>query len=132
MDRSRIVDYDGNKIVREAFRDRYTDFFVTIIGVVKEVLPDDEDGIHHQRFLIEVMGADQTILVVHNLTYGERLHLRQGDTFLITGEYVWNKLGGLIHLTHYDPYGHFEEGGARIIREVHPESNPTYLAANRV
>ena len=119
MDASRINDYDGNKIVLEAFKNKYTDFFVTVIGTVQKVLPDDLDGIQHQRFLLRLVGTNHTVLIVHNLKYGERLHLAPNDTFKITGEYVWNNLGGLIHLTHQDPFERFEEGTADIIKEVH-------------
>jgi len=126
VDVSRAYDYDGNKIVQEAFLQKFTDFFVTIIGVVKVVLPDDTEGIQHQRFLVELYGSNQTVLIVHNLEYGKRLHLKTGDTFKITGEYVWNSLGGLIHLTHQDPFGRFEEGQANLVREVHEKPEPTF------
>lgn len=125
MHPQRITDYDGNKLVREAYREKYTDFHIAVIGEIVEVLPDDVVGMPHQRFLIRIPGSKQTILVVHNLDFGKRIHLGKGDMLRVTGEYVWNQHGGLLHLTHYDPFGHFDSGGVKIVQEIHANPKPT-------
>lgn len=120
-----INDYDGNKLVKEAFESKYTDFFITIIGEVIEVLPEDTVGLPHQRFIVKIPNSKQTILIAHNLEYGPRLHTEIGDTLMISGEYVWNQHGGLMHLTHRNPNGNFEEGWVKVIDEIHTEPKPT-------
>jgi hypothetical protein len=121
----RLADYDGNKIVTHAYKNHITDFHISVIGRVTKVLPDDTIGIPHQRFLIQLPQSNQTILVVHNLDYGKRLHLEADDVMKVTGEYVWNQHGGLIHLTHHDPNRAFEPGSAAIIEEIHADPKPT-------
>jgi len=121
----RLTTYEGNKIVRKAFLKKQTDFHTSVIGKIIEVLPDDQLGIPHQRFIIQLPESDQSILVVHNLEYGSRLHLGAGDVIKVTGEYVWNQHGGLIHLTHHDPNHRFEPGKAAIIEEIHSHPIPT-------
>lgn len=121
-----INDYDGNKLVQEAFKKKYTDFFITVMGTVVDVLPEDLEPPTHQRFLIKIPGTSQTILIAHNLQYGPRLHLKEGDTLLVSGEYVWNQHGGLMHLTHRNPNGNFQEGWVEIVKEVHNNPKPTH------
>ncbi len=125
---TRIRDYDGNKLVKEAYKKHYTDFHISVIGEVINVLPDDTIGIPHQRFILQLPGSDQTILVVHNLDFGKRLHVGEHDIIRVTGEYVWNQHGGLIHLTHYDPYGTFEPGAVKVLKETHANPTPTATA----
>lgn len=120
-----LASYDGNKMVKHAFKHRLSDFHVSVIAKVISVLPDDIVGIKHQRFLVELPETDISLLVVHNIDYGERLHVAVGDVMKITGEYVWNKHGGLMHLTHHDPNINFEPGGAVVVEEVHANPAPT-------
>lgn len=126
-----LNNYDGNRIVRKAFRSHQTDFHISVIGKIIDVLPDDMIGIPHQRFLIQIPNTTQTILVVHNLDYGPRLHAAVGDYMKVTGEYVWNQHGGLMHLTHYDPNRRFEPGKAIVVEEIHENPKPTVSPPNR-
>jgi len=121
----RLATYDGNKMVKHAFKNHITDFHISVIGIITAVLPDDTIGIPHQRFIIQLPQSEQTILVVHNLDYGDRLHLGEGDAIKISGEYVWNQHGGLIHLTHHDPNREFEPGTAEVVYETHEDRTPT-------
>jgi hypothetical protein len=73
------------------------------IGVVRRVLPDDNDGSRHQRFILE-LAEGQTVLVAHNIDLAPRLtSLDPGDTVAFYGEYESNAQGGVIHWTHHDP-----------------------------
>jgi len=72
-------------------------------GRVVAILPDDEKGSRHQRFLIE-LDSGQTLLVAHNIDVAPRVeNLREGDNIRFSGEYEWNPEGGMIHWTHRDP-----------------------------
>ncbi|HYP79437.1 MAG TPA: DUF3465 domain-containing protein [Steroidobacteraceae bacterium] len=76
---------------------------VRVTGRVVRVLADDRDGSPHQRFIIEA-DTGGTLLVAHNLDLAPRLDgLAVGERLVVSGEYQWNKQGGLIHWTHDDP-----------------------------
>jgi hypothetical protein len=82
-------------------------------GVVKRLLPDDNDGSRHQRFIL-TLPSGQTLLVAHNIDLASRLSsLRTGDTVEFHGVYEWNPQGGVIHWTHRDPAGRHEDGWLR-------------------
>lgn len=123
----RLATYDGNTIVKHAYKNHITDFHIGIIGTIFRVLPDDTIGIPHQRFIVKLPQSEQTVLIVHNLDYGERMHLEEGDVIKVTGEYVWNQHGGLMHLTHRDPNRKFEPGSAKILEEIHDNPTPTII-----
>jgi cold shock CspA family protein len=79
-------------------------------GVVERILPDDNDGSRHQRFIVR-LASGQTILVAHNIDLAPRLgSLAPGDTVAFSGVYEWNSMGGVIHWTHHDPEGHHAAG----------------------
>ena len=79
-------------------------------GIVKKLLPDDNEGSRHQRFIIQLANG-QTLLVSHNIDLAERIQtLKPGDRVEFNGEYEWNRQGGVIHWTHRDPDGSHSPG----------------------
>ena len=84
---------------------------VTATGKTSRLLADETGPSGtHQRFIVTVDGADQTVLVDNNVNIGTRVPITVGDEVTVHGEYVWNAEGGLIHFTHHDPR-HTHEGG---------------------
>ncbi len=78
---------------------------VTLTAQVSRVLPDDLDGSRHQRFIL-TLGDGHTILVAHNIDLAPRIQgLKAGDIITVSGEYIWNEKGGMLHWTHHDPKG---------------------------
>ena len=74
-------------------------------GVVTRILPDDNDGSRHQRFILRIESG-RTLLVAHNIDLAPRIaSLREGDRVAFYGEYEPNDKGGVIHWTHRDPQG---------------------------
>lgn len=91
--------------LQEAISARQSDVQVQSHGRVVRVLPDDNEGSRHQRFILEV-GRGQTILIAHNIDLAPRIDkLREGDEVAFKGEYEWNDRGGVVHWTHHDPQG---------------------------
>lgn len=101
----------------EAIANRETGVVVEGTGEVVKVLPDDDDGSRHQRFIIEI-GGGRTLLVAHNIDLAPRIPLGIGDRVVFRGQFEWNDKGGVIHWTHHDPRGrrrggYIELGGRR-------------------
>ena len=96
--------------IEEAFRNRKSNIHVEGEGVVTRILPDDQEGSRHQKFIVR-LPSGLTILIAHNIDIAPRVEdLTEGDTIRFRGEYVWNKEGGLIHQTHHDPTGRRTSG----------------------
>jgi hypothetical protein len=102
----------------KAFQQHLRDIFIVTDGVVAEVMPDDETGVKHQRFLI-LTKSKHSLLIVYNIDTNPRLEVKVGDTIHVEGTYVWNKYGGIIHETHSDinknqPNGQIIINGSKI------------------
>ena len=99
--------------IAEAFRNRTSNVQVSGVGIVRRILPDDNEGSRHQRFILD-LSNDQTVLVSHNIDVAARLSsLDRGDTVEFFGEYEWNANGGVIHWTHHDPVRRHVDGWLR-------------------
>lgn len=90
--------------IRDSASNPDAKFWTTIQGTVVKLLKDDREGDQHQRFLIRV-APDITLLVAHNIDLAQRIPVQAGATVVISGEYIWNNKGGLMHWTHHDPRG---------------------------
>lgn len=99
----------GLTVIKQAFREQRSGLFVEVPGTVVRVLPDDEEGDRHQRFVIDI-GAGHALLVAHNIDLAPRVPLVEHDLVRIHGEYEWNGAGGVLHWTHHDPGGHRQGG----------------------
>lgn len=86
------------------FRGRRDAIWITVAARVERVLPDASGRYQHQRFILRC-GSGQTLLVVNDVSIGARVPVKPGRTVVVRGQYVWNRLGGLIHFTHHDPEG---------------------------
>ncbi len=73
-------------------------------ATVQQLLRDDNRGIRHQKWLVQI-NPDTTIMVVYNIDLAERVPLTVGDTINLGGELVFDDRTGepLMHWTHEDP-----------------------------
>ncbi len=102
---SNLVDTSSDNTLRKAFDNRQSDIQVKGSGKVIKILPDDNKGSRHQRFILK-LSSGQTLLVAHNIDLAPRISsISNGDEIQFFGEYEWNSKGGVIHWTHHDPYG---------------------------
>ena len=93
-----------------AYENQQSDVQVGGSGKLIKLLPDDNDGSRHQKFIIRLISG-QTLLIAHNIDLAPRINsIKEGDSLEFYGEYEWNSKGGLIHWTHNDPNGHHEDG----------------------
>ena len=99
--------------LQAAFEAQRGDLQIEGQGTVIKVLPDDNKGSRHQRFILR-LDSGQTVLVAHNIDLAPRIPgLAAGDTVAFFGEYEWNPQGGVIHWTHHDPGGRHVGGWLR-------------------
>lgn len=93
---------DGDPIAR-AFANQQSNVQIEDQGTVQKILPDDDQGSRHQRFIVR-LNSGATVLIAHNIDLAPRIEpLRAGDAIEFYGEYEWNSKGGVIHWTHRDP-----------------------------
>lgn len=96
--------------VRVLFEERRSGVEVQGTGVVSRILPDDDEGSRHQKFILTTP-AGISILVAHNIDIAPRLDgLSTGDRVDFRGDYEWSEKGGTVHWTHHDPSGRHEAG----------------------
>ncbi|KPK24926.1 MAG: hypothetical protein AMJ61_13155 [Desulfobacterales bacterium SG8_35_2] len=95
----------NNTALSIAFDERKSGFQTEGNGIVIRILPDDNDGSRHQRFILK-LEYGKNLLISHNIDLAPRLsNLKKGDAVAFNGVYEWNSKGGVIHWTHHDPNG---------------------------
>jgi hypothetical protein len=101
---------DETTPIAKAFEQHAREVQVEGEGVVSRILPDDNSGSPHQRFIVR-LASGQTVLIEHNIELAPRIdNLTEGDSVSFSGEYIWNTQGGLVHWTHHDPAGRHVAG----------------------
>ncbi|HGH8112621.1 TPA: DUF3465 domain-containing protein, partial [Vibrio cholerae] len=100
----------NDSVLQQAYKSQQSDLQVQGFGKVVKVLPDDNDGSKHQKFILK-LNSGQTLLVAHNIDLAPRIpNLQVGDSVEFYGEYEWNKKGGVLHWTHKDPQNRHAHG----------------------
>lgn len=100
----------NNPELQAAFDEKESNLWLVGSGEIIKLLPDDNKGSRHQRFLVKV-NLTQTVLIAHNIDLAERVaNLKPGDMIQFYGEYEWNEKGGVVHWTHHDPAGKKTDG----------------------
>ena len=100
-------------------------------GIVTAILNDDLKGRKHQRFVLE-LAHHKTLLILNNIDIFPRLTpLEIGDMVEFYGEYIWNRHGGAVHWTHYDPKGKRDDGFVKVVANGYDAGNPIPLGVYR-
>lgn len=76
---------------------------------VVKVLPDDNNGLKHQSWIVRLSNGRE-LRAVYNVDMCERVPVRVGDRVAMGGEFIWTKYGGLLHWLHHDPRGQRPDG----------------------
>jgi Protein of unknown function (DUF3465) len=104
---SDLTDLDTFK---KAFDNQQSNIQVKQTGRIAKVFRDDDHGLKHQRFLVQ-LDSGQKILIAHNIDLAAKVEgLKEGGVISFSGEYEWNNKGGVVHWTHRDPRGHHPNG----------------------
>jgi hypothetical protein len=100
----------SDNAIQNAFENKLSDIQMGGSGKVIKILPDDNSGSRHQRFIIK-LDSSQTLLIAHNIDLAPKIiNLNVGDHINFYGEYEWNSQGGVVHWTHHDPNNRHEGG----------------------
>jgi cold shock CspA family protein len=101
---------ESDAAISSAFANHQSSVQVSGQGIVAKLLPDDNTGSQHQRFILR-LASGQTLLVAHNIDIAQRISsIREGDSVEFYGQYEWNEKGGVVHWTHHDPSGSHVDG----------------------
>lgn len=92
----------SSKELYAAIRERRSNQWCDGSAIVVKLLPDDDDGARHQKFLAE-LDDGSTLLFAHNIDLAPRASVDTGDILTFRGRYEWNEKGGVVHWTHHDP-----------------------------
>ncbi|WP_162922774.1 DUF3465 domain-containing protein, partial [Vibrio cholerae] len=63
--------YANDTVLQQAYQSQQSDIQVQGFGQVAKVLPDDNDGSRHQKFILK-LNSGQTLLVAHNIDLAPR------------------------------------------------------------
>lgn len=69
---------------------------------VTAILPDDNQGLPHQKWEAELSNGS-VIMIVYNSNMGDQVPVQIGAKFSVGGEFIWTQDGGLVHWVHADP-----------------------------
>ncbi|WP_241242403.1 DUF3465 domain-containing protein [Thalassotalea sp. G2M2-11] len=105
VNQAKTASYLDNDKIQNAYKNRLSNIQIKGEGTVIKILPDDNKGSRHQKFILR-LSSGQTLLIAHNIDLAPRINsISNGDNVQFYGEYEWNNKGGVIHWTHYDPNG---------------------------
>jgi hypothetical protein len=90
----------GCSQVGPAFRAHQSGVWLALSGTVTGLLSDTDGAREHQRFVVGCADG-QTVLIVNDVSIGQRAPVHVGDRVTVRGQYIWNSEGGLIHFTHH-------------------------------
>ena len=93
----------NDALFAQAFAERKKILRIAGEGFVIKILPDDNEGSRHQKFILKLRSG-QTLLMAHNIDIAPRIHdLKLGDSVSFSGILERNERGGVLHWTHKDP-----------------------------
>lgn len=111
-ERARTPRSEGLAAVQVAYEEERSGVPLEVTGRIKKVLPDDQEGDRHQKFILDI-DRRHTLLIAHNIDVAGRVPVRSGDEVTVSGQYEWSEEGGVLHWTHRDPGGRRAGGWIR-------------------
>ncbi len=89
------------QLVQAMKQKRDTNYVEAADLVVTKILPDDTQGLPHQRWLAHASDGG-SVLLVYNSDMGARIPVKVGDHFAAGGQFIWSNQGPLLHWLHED------------------------------
>lgn len=94
----------GCRAVHQDYVKHMSSVWVTLSAPVERTLPDSVGRYRHQRFIVSCADG-QTVLIVNDVSIGQRVPVTVGGKVGVKGQYIWDSQGGLVHFTHHDDSG---------------------------
>ena len=95
---------DDSQIVQAVKNRKDVNFVAGADMLVKELLPDDQNGLPHQKWVVQ-LSSGQLVQAISNLDMCPKIPVKVGDKVGLGGQFIWTKDGGLVHWMHGDPKG---------------------------
>lgn len=109
---------DDSKVVAAVESRRRLDFVEGSGMVVVKLLPDDRNGLQHQKWVVRLSNG-KTMQAVYNLDMCEYVPLKVGDVVAMGGQFIWTNQGALLHWLHYDPRQRRSDGYVELNGKVY-------------
>lgn len=109
---------NDSKIVAAVTNRRRVDFVEGGGMVVVKLLPDDRNGLEHQKWVVRLSNGE-TMQAVYNLDMCEYVPLKVGDVVSMGGQFIWTNQGALLHWLHYDPRQNRPDGYVEVNGKVY-------------
>ncbi|MNJ98405.1 hypothetical protein D3C87_161710 [compost metagenome] len=77
--------------------------------VVTKILPDDNSGLKHQKWMVRLSNG-KLMQAVYNSDMCPRVPLQVGDVVSMGGMFIWTNEGAMLHWLHHDPRGNRPDG----------------------
>lgn len=100
---------DDSALVQAIHRDQNVNFIEAGQMVVQAILPDDTQGLPHQKWLVR-LSDNSTLELVYNSDMGQRVPLSVGQVVSAGGQLIIAQQGPLLHWLHADPRQHRPDG----------------------
>ncbi len=96
-------------IVRAVDGRKRVDFVEGSGMVVTKLLPDDNVGLKHQKWVVRLSNGKE-MQAVYNSDMCPRVPVKVGDVVAMGGMFLWTEVGPMIHWLHHDPKGSRPDG----------------------
>ncbi len=100
---------DDSQIVQAMQNQDRVNFVEGANMVVTKLLPDDTQGLQHQKWIVRLSNGT-TMQAVYNTDMCPRVPVKVGDVVSMGGQFIWTGGGGLLHWLHKDPRGSRPDG----------------------
>lgn len=112
---------DDSQLVQAMENKRRVNFVEGSNMTVVKILPDDNSGLTHQKWIVKLSNG-KLLQAVYNTDMCPHVPLQVGDVVAMGGMFLWTGQGGLIHWLHHDPRGTRPDGYVMV--------NGTYYCKN--
>lgn len=100
---------DDSAIVQAIHQNQDVNYIEAGNMVVKRLLPDDTQGLPHQKWLVR-LSDNSTLELIYNTDMGAHIPLQEGQTVSAGGQLIMGDQGPLLHWLHSDPRQHRPDG----------------------
>lgn len=98
-----------NDIIRAVNDRRRVNYVEGGSMTVTKVLPDDDYGRKHQKWMVRLTNGE-VMQAVYNSDMCPEVPVRVGDVIAMGGMFLWTSSGPMLHWLHHDPRGTRPDG----------------------